>query len=60
MQLLKRKIKIEEETSIQDQMRVDLIDGCRVSLRFPDKSKKADLLINLTAAETDKLKRCLI
>jgi len=60
MQLLKRKIKIEEEMKVQDQMRVDITDGCRVSLRFSDKSKKADLVMNLTREETDKLRRCLI
>ena len=58
MEIIKRKLECKIE-KIKDGMRVDLIDNCRVSLRFPNKIGKEDILINLTKDETDKLRGCL-
>jgi len=58
MQILKRKLKIEEE-KFEDIMHGSLIDGIRLSLRWAKKEKSNDLVINFTREETEKIKKIL-
>jgi len=61
MEYLNRRISIEKsEKAETDEIRIDWIDGMRLSLRFfkkeePDK----DIVINFTKDETEKIKRVL-
>jgi len=59
MQILKRKIKTEEESS-EEIMHGSLIDGNRLSLRWvSSKNPNKDLVINFTREETEKIKKIL-
>ena len=59
MQILKRKIKTEEESS-EEIMHGSLIDGNRLSLRWVNsKNPNKDLVINFTREETEKIKKIL-
>jgi len=60
MQLLKRRIICKEQIQIENdkELRVDIIDGLRVSLRVTLKRNNKyhdDIVINLTRNETIKL-----
>lgn len=57
MEFLKRKVESEREEN-QEHMTVSVIDNCRLSLRWAENSKE-DVMVNLTAAETKKLKDIL-
>ena len=57
MEFLKRKVESEREEN-QDRMTVSIIDNSRLSLRWAEESEK-DVMVNLTAAETKKLKDVL-
>lgn len=59
MQILKRKIKTEEESS-EEIMHGSLIDGNRLSLRWVSRENpNKDLVINFTHEETEKIKKIL-
>jgi len=62
MQILKRKITLKEDNKINDlkNFRVDVTDGCRLGVRVPTNEKTGeDMVINFTADETAKIRRCL-
>jgi hypothetical protein len=60
MEYLNRKIKIKQKDSVPNVLRVDIIDGMRLSLRFlNDEDPDDDIVINFTKEETDKIKRVL-
>jgi len=62
MEYLERITELKKKTTLlkDTDMKVDLIDGIRLSLRFVNKeTPDQDTLINLTKEETEKIKRCL-
>jgi len=60
MEYIKRKIKIEELSKIEKKtMRIDIIDGMRMSLRFVDEDKTKDIVLNFTKEETEKISKIL-
>jgi hypothetical protein len=60
MEYLNRKIKIKQKDTTQNVLRVDMIDGLRMSLRFLEiDNPNEDIVINFTKEETDKIKRVL-
>lgn len=59
MEYLKRKIKVEREET-QDTMTVSVIDGIRLSIRWANREEpEKDVVLNLTQAETRKVKDML-
>ena len=62
MEYLERITELKKKTTLlkDTEMKVDLIDGIRLSLRFVNKeTPDQDILINLTKEETEKIKRVL-
>lgn len=60
MEYLNRKIKIKQKDTTQNVLRVDIIDGMRLSLRFyNDEDPDDDIVINFTKDETEKIKRVI-
>jgi len=60
MEYINRKIKINKKETSQGELRVDITDGIRLSIRMVDKKDlNNDILINFTKEETEKIKRVL-
>jgi uncharacterized protein YpiB (UPF0302 family) len=58
MEYLSRKIKIRKKEKSFNEIRVDWIDGMRLSLRFFNKEEPdEDIVINFTKEESEKIQR---
>lgn len=60
MEYLSRNIKIRKKDKSFDEIRIDWIDGMRLSFRFFKKDKPdEDIVINFTKEESEKIRKTL-
>ncbi len=59
MQIIDRKVDSKITSTIADTMKVDIVDGRRMSIRVESKTGTRETVVNFTGEQTRKIKSVL-